>query len=196
MNSSWTVTIQPAAEPIILPDAKTHVGLTTDETQWDGYLPGLILAARKMTERRTGRAMITQTLTMYLDRFPAQTIYLPVAPAASISSVKYYDAGGTLTTLSAASYQFDKTMTPARIIPAYGYSWPTTRTMLNAVEVLFVAGYGAAGSAVDGDLIHAMKLLIGHWFANREAVGDVGPEIAFSYNAIVENLRVRRMEME
>jgi uncharacterized phiE125 gp8 family phage protein len=68
--------------------------------------------------------------------------------------------------------------------------------MLNAVEIVFTAGYGAAASSVDGDLIQAVKLLIGHWFANREAVGDVGAEIAFSYNAICDNLRVHMREME
>jgi hypothetical protein len=58
--------------------------------------------------------------------------------------VKYYDTDGVQQLLSASSYQLDKESEPGWLVPAYGYTWPTTRCMANAVEVIYVAGYADA----------------------------------------------------
>jgi uncharacterized phiE125 gp8 family phage protein len=192
---AWQVTTPPTVEPLSLAEAKLHLGIGDAETQWDGYLPELVKAARSFTERRANVAMLNQTVTLNLDCFP-QVIRLPIGPVSAITSIKYYDTAGVQQTLAGANYECDFRTKPARIRPAYLKSWPTTRDTFNAVEVIFPAGYGAASTAVPPDLIHAVKLLLSHWFENREAVGSVGGPVAIAFNAIVDNFRIRLCGME
>ena len=88
----------------------------------------------------------------------------------SITSVKYYDANGTLTTLSGSLYQTDIVSEPARIsVSPGGISlWPSTQIdKINAVEIEFVAGYGNA-AAVPPGIKHAVKLAVGSLYGYRE----------------------------
>jgi len=57
---------------------------------------------------------------------------------------------------------------PARLVPAYGKTWPATRNEINAVEVTFTCGYGAA-SAVPEAIKAWVKLRIGAMYENRES---------------------------
>ena len=57
---------------------------------------------------------------------------------------------------------------PALILPAYDTAWPVTRRQFAAVTVVYVAGFGDAGTDCPPDLIHAMKLIIGNLFNQRE----------------------------
>jgi uncharacterized phiE125 gp8 family phage protein len=99
---------------------------------------------------------------------------LPKPPIASITSVTYVDTDGATQTWSSALYQTDlpsgPTAEPARILPAYNESYPSTRAQMNAVTVRFVAGYGVDGSYVPEDIKLGMHMLIGHWYEQREAV--------------------------
>lgn len=63
------VVTAPAVEPITLTEAKLHckVDLTTD----DDLITPLIVAAREEIERRTWRALITQTLELVLSAWPS-----------------------------------------------------------------------------------------------------------------------------
>jgi uncharacterized phiE125 gp8 family phage protein len=87
----------------------------------------------------------------------------------SISALTYVDTGGTTTTLSTSNYVLDTYSLVARVYPAYSLIWPMTRDQRNAVSVRYVTGYGAAAS-VPPNILHAMKLLIAHWYESREAV--------------------------
>lgn len=181
----------PAAEPISTADARTHcrVDDTTDNT----YLDALVAAAREHCEMFTGRAFITQTWELYLDEFPADgVIRIPKPPTASITHVKYYNVDGTLTTIDAADYSLDTVNEPARLTPAYGEVWPQTLCIPNAVVVRFVCGYGAAGSAVPASIIHAMKLLVGHWYENREQVltGTIASNLPMAVESLLWGNRV------
>lgn len=195
ISYTWSVTTAPTVEVMSLAEAKLHLGIGADETQWDTYLPGLIVAARRFTERRTNLGMVEQVVTMYIDQFPS-VINLPISPGLSVTSVKYRDTAGVLQTLDAAKYQVDVASKPPRISEAYAESWPTTREMMNAVEVIYKAGFGTTAASVPGDLVAAVKLLLSHWFENREAVGTVGGAVAVSYEALVRSYRVRLPMLE
>lgn len=136
----------PAAEPITLAQAKAQ--LRVEVTDDDVLIEGLIAAVRQGVEER-GYALITQTWDLHLDRFPS-IIRIPRAPVQSISSITYVDTDGETQELAAALYTADLTCTPARIVPAYGESWPSTRRVPQAVTVRFVAGYGDGGATPDG----------------------------------------------
>lgn len=89
MRYSLTVKTGPASEPVTLAEAKDQLYIT--DTTHDAYITSLIQAAREQVENFTSRALLPQTFTMYLDRFPGYGgygltpgFYTPGAPFASI----------------------------------------------------------------------------------------------------------------
>jgi uncharacterized phiE125 gp8 family phage protein len=157
-------------EPVSLDQAREHLRVVT--TEEDSYLLGLIAAARRLCEQRTGRILVTQTWTIRYDSFgeacgAGWEIALPLSPVQSITHLKYYDWTDTLQTLSAANYQLAKGLSP-RLVPAIGKSWPATSSRLQAIEIRAVCGFGEADEIPD-ELVQWMLLHIAHWFENREA---------------------------
>lgn len=103
-----------------------------------------------------------------------RAIVLPRPPVASITSVQYIDDGGVLQTLDASMYQVDTDSEPARLLPAWGQIWPVTRyPQLSAVKITYVAGYASA-DAVPATTKQGIRLLLGHFYENREAVLAAG----------------------
>ena len=181
----------PAAEPILTADARAHCRV--DDTTDNSYLDALVSAAREHCEMFTRRAFINQTWDLYLDEFPADgVIRIPKPPCSSITYVKYYDSAGTLTTIDAADYSLDTVNEPARLTPAYGEVWPSPQCIPNAVIVRFVCGYGVAGTAVPTSIVHAMKLLVGHWYENREQVvtGTIASNLPMAAESLLWGNRV------
>jgi uncharacterized phiE125 gp8 family phage protein len=171
------VTSEPAAEPVSTSEAKTHLRVTGSDD--DTYIDTLVKAARRNVENHLRRALITQTRALRLDGFPCEEyIELPYGPVQSVSSVAYLDADGTTQTWSSANYRVDIYSVPPRISLAYGISWPTTRGVSHSLTVTYICGYGAAGSAVPAEIVHAIKLIVGHLYENREE------NVAFSMEAM------------
>ncbi len=167
----------PAVEPIVLADAKTHLRVTgTDD---DALITALIIAARQAAEARCGRALIDQTWDLILDLWPADNIIrLPRAPVSALTSVKYYDSSNVLQTVNSADYQVSLNEMRPRVMPATGKAWPGLYDRFDAVTVRFVAGYGAAGSAVPAALKQWMLIAIGTLYAQREAfVNGINSEV-------------------
>jgi uncharacterized phiE125 gp8 family phage protein len=121
---------------------------------------------------------------------PVSEILVPRPPLISVSSITYVDGNGTTQTLSAAAYKVDTDSEPGRITPAYGYCWPTTRAEINAIAITYVAGY-ATRAAVPASIKQAMLLLIGHWYENREAVGQVGGTVAMAVESLLWSQRAQ-----
>lgn len=182
MNYSLVQYSPPAAEPITLVEAKLH--LRVDITDDDTYISSLIAAARGYCENYTSRQFVTATYDFRLDNFPQNMgdefsgkilssedliIRLPKAPLQSVSYIKYIDLDGNEQTLGASYYIVDEKSEPARIALAYNQVWPDTREIINAVTIRFVCGYGAY-TTVPESIKSAMKLLIGHWYENREEI--------------------------
>lgn len=169
---SLKLTTAPAEEPITRANTKLKLGIGTGapDTSSDTQLDWMIPAARKWVEQRIQRALITQTWQLYLDEF-SDIIRLPMGNVQSITHVKYTAEDGTVTTISAGDYQSDLVSVPARLMPSYAAgSWPTPRAnTFNAVEVQFVAGYGAAAD-VPADIVEALYRIVGHWINNQAAL--------------------------
>jgi len=181
----------PAEEPVSLALAKAHLRVTASEE--DALIQSLIIAARDQAETFTRRRFITQTWDLVLDCFPWWRLELPNAPLQSVSSITYIDTAGGSQTLDAAKYLVDAKTDPGRLEPAYGEVWPTTRLQMNAVTVRFVCGYGLA-AAVPQPIKHAMLLLIGHLYQNREAivVGELPQELPLGVQSLLAPYRAVR----
>ena len=172
VHHSLSLVTAPAVEPIATSVAKLH--LRVDHSTDDALIDTLCAAARAYVEAKMSRKCITQTWDYKMDQFPIGPLVLPFPPVSSVTSVSYIDSDGASQTWSSSLYDTDlpsgPEAGPARIVPAYGQSFPSTRSDINAVTVRFVCGYGAAATAVPSAVLAAMKLLIGHWYANRESV--------------------------
>lgn len=93
----------------------------------------------------------------------------PLPPLQTVDSIKYIDQDGAQQTLAPSAYLVDTISEPARITPAYGTTWPATQNRINAVEVAFTAGYGAASVVPEG-IKRWMLIRIGSLYENREEV--------------------------
>jgi uncharacterized phiE125 gp8 family phage protein len=181
---------QPAVEPVTLAETKTH--LRVDDFSEDELIDNLRVAAREYVENFTSRKLITQTWDLKLAAFPCGgCLELPFAPVSSVTSITYVDTAGVSQTWSSANYTVDAPSgpfaMPGRITPVYGVVWPSTQNVINAVTVRFVVGYGATPWTVPYLLRAAIKVLVGHWFANREpvAVGTIVTDIPLSVQSML-----------
>ena len=151
-------------------DSSLGAGAPSTNTTADPLLGTLIASARAAAEQELHRALITQTLDAYFDGFPAVSPYeIKLPPLSSVTAITYTDTNGATQTLAADQYLVDATSQPARIAPAYGCSWPSTRAQSNAVKVRFVAGYGAA-AAVPQCVKTWMLMRIATLWENRSAL--------------------------
>ncbi len=183
----------PAIEPVSLSEAKLQVRV--DIADDDSLIMSQLKAASKMVEQLSLHAMITQTWDYFLDGFPGgYEIRLPHPPLQSVTGVYYTPDGGTEQTFAVANYIVDANSKPGRVYLKTTTgggtgSWPSDILIpINGVRIRFVCGFGDNADDVDERLVQAVKLLVGHYYENREAV-----LVAQGYSAIpipmgVENL--------
>lgn len=199
----------PSVYPVSLAEAKAH--LRIDSSDEDALIEGLISAATQNIDGETGwlgRALVTQTWNLYLDSFPCRPhecdfakkygIRVPLPPLQSVESIVYVDVSGTETTLVADQYQIKKGENGV-ILPAFGTSWPQTRSVSDAVRVKFVAGYEPTAASptdfadsVPQPIKQAILLTVGHWFENRVpvVVGASFADLPMSAQYLLNPLRV------
>jgi uncharacterized phiE125 gp8 family phage protein len=161
------VTSDPAAEPVLLAEAKLHLRVENDEE--NALISILSQAAREMIEQRLGRSLITQSRTIKMDHFPlcSDTILLPYGPVQSVTSIHYL-VDGVSTLLSALDYAVDTNSDIARIV--IDDSWPSADDDINSVTIVYVCGYGASSSYVPKPIKQAIYMLLAHLYENRQAV--------------------------
>lgn len=189
----------PSVEPITLADAKLH--LRVIDASEDSLIGVFIAAARQHVEEYTQRRLINQTWSVTFDGFtmPAACVYgsvaanwleLPFAPASSITGVTYVDGNGVTQTLAPATYSLDAGSSIPRLLNLG--AWPSTKQTSNAVAATVVFGYGATPEDVPAAIRAAMLLLLGNWYANREAVVDsrAATELPMGVAALLAPYRV------
>lgn len=154
-------------DPVTTAEMKAHSHIDTSDD--DAKIAALISAATEDTQSFLWRQLCTATFTLTLDRFPwSDYIDLPRPPLQSVTHVKYYDLSNNLQTLSSSDYEVDTSTEPGRIYIDRSTGWPSVYDRRNAVEIRFVAGYGAA-SAVPEMIRQSIFLKAAHWYENREA---------------------------
>lgn len=134
----------------------------------DDDIDDLIKPAREWCEEYQNRAYITQTRELALDAWPCgDAVVLPRPPLQSIVSVDYTDNAGVTTTWSASNYIKDDRSDPAKLVKAYGKSWPSTSlNVVNSIVIQYTAGYGLLDTNVPARIKQAIILLVAFWFEN------------------------------
>jgi uncharacterized phiE125 gp8 family phage protein len=169
----YRITTAVETEPVSLAEARLHIKADSDNTAEDSLISIWITAARELAEHYTGRALAPQTIETALDYFPVReddTIILPMAPVASITSVKYTDGDGTVQTITGSAYALSPFGESNRLAPTWGNYWPTPRDIPDAVKIVAVHGYTTAPKAVKS----ALLLMVG-WM-NEHRGDDMSPD--------------------
>jgi uncharacterized phiE125 gp8 family phage protein len=162
-----TLKTPPTIEPVTTADMKAH--LRVDISDDDSLIDAYVLAARTYCENYTRRSLITSVWEYKIDEFPDEML-IPRPPLQTVNSIKYYDTDNVLQTVDASVYTVDTDSIIGRIVEADGETWPTPNAIIQAVTVNYDAGYGAATTDVPAPLLQGIKMLVGHWYENRESV--------------------------
>jgi uncharacterized phiE125 gp8 family phage protein len=186
-----TVTVEPALEPVTLPEAMAYAEYEGDEESKKDLMRSLLVTARRKVERDAAVALITQTRVAKFSCFPrCGEQAFPVAPVQTVA-ITYLDIAGASQTWGTSNYQVDTTSRPPRVAPVWNQIWPVTSYgTFNAATFTIVCGYGDTADLVPEEAKTAIKLLAKTWFWNR-CVGVVTDEIDGQYMALIGELSWR-----
>lgn len=171
MSWSHAAFEEPATPLITTAQAKAHLRLTG--TADDTYIDTLVLSATYFAQRWTGARFYEQLFTEFQDAFPeGKEMQLHLYPVSGSLSVRYRNSDGDQITIDSSDYYEHVSRTPP-IIEIKG-SWPSPGPQTNGVLVLGTAGY----TTCPPDVLHALKLIVGHWFETPEDTGFTMPAAA------------------
>jgi len=177
----------PAAAPVLLAEVKAQ--LRIEHPDDDLMIDRLIKTAVAYTDAKgaLGHAMITQKWGEWVNSVPPQYVRLAMGPLIEVTAVQYYDIDGALQTDTLSNYEITGTDFTTRIGPKSGFNWPVTQDRADAIRIEYTAGYGATSASVPETLRHAMMLLIGHWYDNREnTMMDELSNIPYGFDMLVD----------
>lgn len=184
------LTSGPAAEPVTAAELRTHLKLTATQLA-DGEADDLIEEARQHIEDMNNIAMITQSWRLSLDHWPSGRsewwdgvrqgsiadlygpqswtwLTLPRWPLQSVTSVTVYDDAGNATSVTVGDvFQVDTYRTPGRMALKVGQTWPVALQSINAIQIVYVGGYGNSKTDVPGPMKRAVKLMAGYLWSHR-----------------------------
>lgn len=178
-----------ATAPVSLVEVRAH--LRIDHTDEDPTLQAYIDAATDFLGGRhgcLGKLLATQTWQQAYPVFTSPMLFPDyLSPVQAVDQITYYDAGNLVQTLAPAVYSFvPNAIGGAQIVLNANQAWPSTYTRDDAVLVDFIAGY----EKLPPTLRHVMLLLIGDFYANREASSDrTFAELPYSVRILLSNFR-------
>lgn len=171
----------------VISTAALKLFLRVDHSEEDTLIEALRLAAIQYCENYTNLKLGRVTATMYLDKFPVMW-EVPVAPVVSVDSITYNVSKATQVTLDTDNYFTDTNRKPARIsvisIPdVYDYVY-------SGVQVNLTLGYEE--SAVPEAIIAAIRLLVGHYYEQRQETisGTIIANIPSGIHSLLNPYRV------
>lgn len=169
----------PTKEPISIGQLKCRVNLAIDDDSHDCYLTELVKECREEVESDLDILCCTQTWQLQTDAI-MHGLQLYKSPVQSISSIQYYDAGGTLTTLPTSIYDFDSTN--RKIFLKTNQIWPPVEERWDAWKITYLVGYVTVPAIVE----KAILLLAENYFLAR----DPQKESEFkSYNRLIAKMQ-------
>lgn len=188
------LTSGPSVEPITLAEAKAHCRVDSDAE--DTLVATLILAARLHIERCLDLALISQSWSLYLDRWPdAPHVELPLSPLLSVDAIRLYSPTGTSVTLDPSLFIIDAASRRPRLARQDGQSWPLPGRSVNGIEIAFTAGYGETADDVPMPVRLAIRLLVAHWHEAREPVlfGETADPVPASVASLIAPYRAVKL---
>jgi uncharacterized phiE125 gp8 family phage protein len=187
----------PEKEPITLSDVRRQLGILTTEVFDEILAQRRIIEAREWAEEYMECALITQTQEIRLDQFPhsADSSIELAQNLQSVTSVKYIDDVGVLTTIDSALYEVDTYNFIGSVVPVIDEDWPYSIGRRNSVRIQYVCGYGDSGDDVPKILKEGLCLLVGH-LMNKQTANENGvvySRIPYSIRDIFDTKRILKV---
>lgn len=199
------VTTAPTVEPLTLQEVKEY--LRVEDSTDERVIRPFVETVRRLAEEHLGRALMTQTLTLFVDAYDELAdplwegmrtgaylnyyknyINLPRTPVTSVTSVSTFDDSDTETTMASSRYYVDNVREPARVVLRQGETFPTALRVANAIKVVYVAGYTSA-YAVPEPIRMGMLQHIAYLYEHRgdmyDAKSPLPPAIKTLYSPYV-----------
>lgn len=176
----------PAVKPITLDEVKDQCRIEGPDD--DVLLTRLIAVATAYTDAQgaLGQAMITQTWGQWIGPNPAQSVPLRMGPLQALVAIRYYDEDGVLQDDDIANYNVFGTPLSSFVGPKSGFNWPSTQDRADAIKIEYRVGFGDAAADVPDTIRHAMLMMVGHWYENREQTGfDELSQVPFGFDALL-----------
>ena len=181
--------------PITLEAIKDHLRIERGETVHDEELKALRSASIEMAQNITGRKLMTEKWRVYFDDWPADEYFeLPYSPVQSVVStgIVYTDSTSGSNVFGSSAWSADTVSEPGRVVLDNDESWPTeTLHNNNPIRIEFICGY-TTPSNIPNSIIHACKLMVGHWFEQREdtLTGQELKQVPFASRALLAPYRI------
>lgn len=190
--------------PLSLSEAK--LALRVDVPDDDALIADLVRAAADYVQDQTWSSLYLQTWELVLPGFPGcgayrdsacywharpQAIRLPRPPVASVVGVTYRDGNGDAVVLDPGVYQLVTAEDGAWLVPSYGSQWPVANPETpEPLVVEYIAGYDGSARPFPVQARQAVRLLVGHWYENREAVvvGTINSETRIAVDQLCRNI--------
>jgi len=173
----------PDLDPLVA-KVRERLGIAEDDSRLE-MLMGAVGAAYASIDGPSstiGRTLLTRDWDVVLDGFGWRPIPLPLPPLQAVVSVKYVDTDGVVQTLDPTTYRI-VLGTPARLVPAFGKSWPALYCGVGNLTIRIKAGYGSVAdipepilTAIALQARHALSLAAQSLFLAREKVEGVGEQ--------------------
>lgn len=150
----------------MLDTMKLHLRIDHDEE--DDLIKTLMGATREYAEiTLCGRAFEMQTLEWAIGGF-AETLVLPMPPLVSIESIEYTTVDGDKVTLDAADYDVNARGEPATV--------QLNIRLIGPVKELVIT-YRAGYETPPNEYLLWQKLMVAHYYENRQAILPMGHNI-------------------
>lgn len=178
---------KPTEQMITLAEAKAHLRILDDAE--NDTITALISMVTAAIEDYTGRALLERQKALYVQNLTA-CIQLPEGPVKTVDDITYTDPNGTQATLDLASTSL---RSKGRVIAElYIKDFPQTNGEPDSIEIKYTAGQAPAD--IPEPIKHAGKLLIGHFWENRETTTVVSlEEVPFGFKALLAKYKVVRV---
>ena len=170
----------PTTEPVTLSEAKKQLEIASSDTTHDVHISALIQAAREQWEHDTDTVTCYQTLRLRVGSLHDGFTLLR-SPIHSITSIQYYDGNNALQTLSSSLYQLH--VDQFRL--AYQVSLPATASRWDAWTITYKCGNSQDGQSVPEAAKAAIKLLVAHYFENRDMLMSEALQTMRPYEMLV-----------
>ena len=177
-----------AATPIIT-TAEAKNFLRVDSSADDSLIDLFVDAATLQMQNHLHRALITQSWTLTMDSFSRYSanaldnlgdgihdlpisyvyrddvVFLARMPIQSIASVKTTDTSDAQTEFASSNYDFSAET--GKLFLKEGSVWPTSLRANEAIEIIYVAGYGDAATDVPSPIRQAIYYQLGRMYEAR-----------------------------
>lgn len=187
----------PTAEVMTVETAKDYLRIT-DTNDEDLLIGEIIVAARRLLEKETGKAFLSQSWYYFLDAWPECSksglveTKIPIAPVISFDEVKVWLYGANdYSDLGATLYSTDKDSRVPRVAQIENSTLPVLAVRPNAIRIKVTCGYGTETASVPKELMIALRMLIRHYYDNREIFMKSGNviEVPRTIEYLIEDFR-------